>query len=714
MSAPGSDDHHSRDTPETSPVRRRRERHGDFTLTPRVLWVCLWALPVGALGAGAAWLLLRLIGLITQIAFFGRLSTALVSPGAAPHPWWLILGLPVLGGLVVGVMARYGSEKIRGHGMPEAIEAILIGRSRVEPKVAVLKPVSAAISIGTGGPFGAEGPIIMTGGALGSILAQHLRLSADERKALMVGGAAAGMAATFNAPLASVLLAVELLLFEWRPRSFLPVSAAVSVAVLLRIPLLGGGPIFPVDTASWHIGAGAEVWCVLAGAVGGLLAVAVTASIYFSEDTFTRLASLPRPALRRRDRTGERFAVHWMWWPAIGGLVIGLGGLVEPRALGVGYDVIADLLAGHAGLRLIVGILVVKSLIWSLSLGSGTSGGVLAPVFMIGAALGALGGQLLPGVGPGFWALVGLAAVVGGVMRSPLTGVVFSLELTHAWPALLALLITSTAAYAVAVLLLKRSVLTEKVARRGFHLTREYDVDPLEVLFVDEVMHSAPTVLGPDQRLPVDAEVLHATVPRPGRDPAFPLAVPGAPADGPDPRCGGSSDNGAVVRQRLFPVVDPDGMLRGIVSRDLLLHAVPGTGEPARVADLMNPSPVTVGPDHTLREVRALFATYAITAAPVVDAGPDHQGAVIGLVTVEHLLDGRLPDLAEEHHRSRVRAPLGRPADETVSSRTTKRRSEHPVFMREPALPHPGGARAMHPASTRAGTTAGPENDTQE
>ena len=707
MSEPGPD------TVGTSPAQRRRERHGDFTLTPRVLWVCLWALPIGALGAGAAWALLRLIGLITQVAFFGRISTTLVPPGASSHPWWLILGLPVLGGLAVGVMARYGSEKNRGHGMPEAIEAILIGRSRVEPKVAVLKPVSAAISIGTGGPFGAEGPIIMTGGALGSILAQYLRLSADERKALMVGGAAAGMAATFNAPLASVLLAVELLLFEWRPRSFIPVSAAVGVAVLLRVPLLGSGPIFPVDTTSWRLGAESEVLCVGAGAVGGLLAVAVTASVYFSEDTFARLASLPRPRLRRRDRAGERFAIHWMWWPAIGGLIIGLGGLVEPRALGVGYDVIADLLSGQAGMTLIVGILVVKSLIWSLSLGSGTSGGVLAPVFMIGAALGALEGQLLPDVGPGFWALVGLAAVVGGVMRSPLTGVVFSLELTHAWSALLALLITSTTAYAVSVLLLKRSVLTEKVARRGFHLTREYDVDPLEVLFVDEVMHSSPTVLGPDQRLPVHAEVFNATVPRSGRDPAFPLVVPGVPGGAPERRAGTSSENGAVVAQRLFPVVDPACTLRGVVSRDQLLHPTPRSGEPGRVVDLVNPCPLTVGPDHTLREVRALFATYAITAAPVVDPGPDHPGALIGLITVEHLLDGRLPDLAEEHHRSRLRVPLGRPAEDAAPSRTTMRRAAGPAFMREPTMPQPDPASAPRSAPTQAGTATGPEDHTQ-
>ncbi len=646
-----------------SAPRRRRTGLGDFTLAPRVLWICLWAVPIGALGAGAAWVLLRLIGLITHLVFFGSLSSQLVSPGVGPHPWWLVLTVPVAGGLVVGIMARYGSEKIRGHGMPEAIEAILIGRSRVEPKVAALKPVSAAISIGTGGPFGAEGPIIMTGGALGSLLAQYLRLSADERKALMVGGAAAGMAATFNAPLASVLLAVELLLFEWRPRSFLPVATAVSVSVLLRIPLLGGAPIFGLDTTGWHIGIVPELWCVVTGALGGLLAVAVTALVYFSEDTFSRLSSLPKPRWLRspsaaRGEAGERFSVHWMWWPAIGGLIIGLGGLIQPRALGVGYDVIGDLLSGHATLTLVVSILVVKSLIWGLSLGSGTSGGVLAPVFMIGAALGALEGQFLPAVGPGFWALVGLAAVVGGVMRSPMTGVVFSLELTHAWPALLALLITSTAAYAVSALLLKRSVLTEKVARRGYHLSREYDVDPLEVLFVDEVMHPDPVVLRAEQSLPLPAhtltEVLAATVPRPGRDPQFPTTV--LPSAGPGTEVADAS--GSVVRQRLFPVVDSAGILRGVVSRNQIEGAIGKPLGAATVGELISFAPVVVERDDTLRAVRARFAHYAITAAPVVSDGPDGEACLVGLVTVEHLLDGRLPDLAEEHHRTRARGPI--------------------------------------------------------
>ncbi|MCE0765753.1 chloride channel protein [Pseudonocardia kujensis] len=590
-------------------------RHlGDFTLNRRVLVTLAWSVPIGVLGAVAAWALLRLIALITNAVFVQRLSAEMVSPGAAPHPWWLVLCAPVVGGLVIGLMARYGSEKIRGHGMPEAIEAILMRRSRVEPRIAVLKPTSAAISIGSGGPFGAEGPIIMTGGAVGSILAQHLHLSADERKALMVSGAAAGMAATFDAPLASVLLAVELLLFEWRPRSFLPVTCAVAVATVLRAPLLGAGPLFPVDLGAVRTVPVVDLLCVGAGVVGGLLAVAVTALVYFSEDQFARLP------------------VHWMWWPAIGGLIIGIGGLIEPRALGVGYDVIGELLTGRATVSLIVGILLVKSLMWGLSLGSGTSGGVLAPVFMIGAALGAVEGLVFPEVAPGFWAMVGLAAVVGGVMRSPLTGVVFSLELTHAWSALLPLLIASASAYGVSALLLRRSVLTEKIARRGYHLSREYDVDPLEVLLADEVMAATPAVVAPDTPLPPSPELLAATLAR-------------QEVDG-----GSRAAGGGPPLQRLYPVVDDDGRLRGAVTRQTLV----APGGACSVGDVLIEDPVVVHADDTLREIASRFARHGITAAPVVDRADPAR--LVGLVTVDHLLDGRLRDLAEEHDRER---PLG-------------------------------------------------------
>jgi CIC family chloride channel protein len=584
------------------PQRERVAHLGDFKLQRRVLAITACAIPIGGAGAVAALALLRLIGLLTNLVFYQRIDTRLIAPGAGHHQPWLILLAPVAGGLVVGLMARFGSEKIRGHGMPEAIEAILVRGSRVEPRVAVLKPISAAVSIGTGGPFGAEGPIIMTGGALGSVIAQTLHMSADERKTLLVAGAAAGMTATFNAPLASVLLAVELLLFEWRPRSFIPVVAAVATSTILRGPLIGHAPLFPMTLAHLHLTSEAEVLCLAAGAVGGVLAVAATGLVYASEDLFNRLP------------------IHWMWWPAIGGLIIGVGGLIEPRALGVGYDVIDQLLTGHAGLSLIVGILVVKTSIWGLSLGSGTSGGVLAPVFMIGGALGALEAHVLPGVTPGFWALIGLAAVVGGVMRSPLTGVVFPLELTHAWPLLLPLLISSTAAYAVSALVLKRSVLTEKIARRGLHLSREYTTDPLEILLVDEVMDAEPVIAQAGE----------------------PLAGLAARAD--------------LGRQWLYPVGDGDARLLGVIPRRDLIDLDGSAAVPAERAAMA--AQLVVHPDDTLREVARRFASQHLTTAVVVEREGEQR--VLGLITVEHLLEAHLRDLVYERERERVLRPVPR------------------------------------------------------
>jgi H+/Cl- antiporter ClcA len=583
---------------------------GDFALTARVLPITGLALAVGAAGAGAAFVLLRLIGLITNLVFYQRVQTSLVAPGAVRHDAALVLLAPVAGGLLVGLMARFGSEKIRGHGMPEAIEAILAGGSRVAPRVALLKPISAAISIGTGGPFGAEGPIIMTGGAVGSILAQALKLTADERKTLLVAGASAGMAATFNAPLASVLLAVELLLFEWRPRSLIPVAAAVSVATVCRGFLLGTSPIFPV-TDLVHPGAGAIGLSLIPGITGGLLAIGATGLVYLAEDAFKKLP------------------FHWMWWPAIGGAIIGIGGLIEPRALGVGYDVIGQLLTGNAGLSLILGILIVKTLIWSLSLGSGTSGGVLAPVFMIGGALGALEGHILPHEFAGFWAMAGLAAVVGGVMRSPFTGIVFTLELTHAWNDLMPLLVASVSAYLLSVLLLKRSVLTEKIARRGLHLTREYSTDPLETFFAREVMTRDPVTL--DVRAWLD-DVLRR------KDQTARTARNNPP---------------------LYPVLDADGALTGIVTRRQLLAAPSAGGASARTVGHIARAPRTVVyADQTLREVAAAFAIASVTRAPVVERNDPTR--LLGVIDLAQLLHARRLDHAEEHHRQRhlrLRAP---------------------------------------------------------
>jgi len=444
---------------------------GDFTATRRMLPVAVLATGIGVLSAYVARALLQLIALFTNLFFFGRFDTRLVSPAEHHLGAWVVL-VPVVGGLLIGVLARYGSERIRGHGIPEALEAILMRGSRVEPRLAVLKPLSAAISIGSGGPFGAEGPIIMTGGAFGSLVAQAFHLTNAERKTLLVAGAAGGMTATFGSPLAAVLLAVELLLFEWKPRSFVPVMLSCAAAMTARQFLMPAGPIFHVPRHAEFIGVSALLGCALAGAAAGAVSVAMTRSVYFFEDLF---------AERLR-------VVHWMWWPALAAVVIGIGGWIEPRVLGVGYDVIEDLLSGKLAWRAALLLLLIKWGIWSFSLGSGTSGGVLAPLLLVGAALGVLEGALFPSVGAGFWALISMGAILGGTMRSPLTGILFSLEVTHDWDALLPLCIAVAVAHTFTVLALRRSILTERVSRRGFHLTREYGVDPLEVLFVREVM----------------------------------------------------------------------------------------------------------------------------------------------------------------------------------------------------------------------------------
>jgi H+/Cl- antiporter ClcA len=435
------------------------------------------AITIGVAAAFVGLGLLDLIGLITHLVYEGRLSTKLAPPRIGDLGAWSIL-IPVAGGLIVGLMARFGSERIRGHGIPEAIETILIGGSRMEPRLAVLKPISSAISIGTGGPFGAEGPIIVTGGAIGSLVGQLLHLTAAERRTLLVSGAAGGMTAVFGTPVAAVLLAGELLLFEWRPRSLAPVALAAASAEVVRSALAGSGllrkaPLFPLHT-SLHGGLPLEVaaGAALVGLLGGVLAAAMTASVYGAEDMFGRLR------------------LHWMWWPALGGVVVGVGGLIDSRVLGVGYDTIGAELAGGLTLGALAALLVAKLVVWAIALGSNTSGGVLAPVLMIGAAMGGLLGAVLPGADAGTWAMIGMAATLTGVMRSPLTSIVFALELTHDVNAMPALLVTCGCAYLLSVLVLKRSILTEKVARRGYHVFREYEVDPLRALQVRDALAS--------------------------------------------------------------------------------------------------------------------------------------------------------------------------------------------------------------------------------
>jgi chloride channel protein, CIC family len=467
------------------------------------------ALVIGVGATFLAVLLLRLIAISTNLFYYHRFSSVSASPADSSLGHWMVV-VPVIGGVIVGLMARFGSDKIRGHGIPEAIEAILLQRARVDPKIAILKPLSAAIAIGSGGPFGAEGPIIMTGGAFGSLVAQWIHLTDAERTTLLVAGAAAGMSATFATPVAAILLAVELLLFELRPRSLVPVAIASATAAILRGYLIGPGPLFQtpaisdVDRIPFAIGA------LLLGAVIGLIAAGMSRMMYAFEDFF---ASLP---------------IHWMWWPALGGIGVGVGGLVFPRGLGVGYDNIAELLHGSAPISLIIGILLAKSLMWAFSLGSGTSGGVLAPLLMIGGAIGAMAGRIghAPFEMQAFWALIGMGAMLAGSLGVPMTAILFSLEVTHCLHALVPLTIGCVFSYLVTALLMPRSILTEKLSRRGYHLTREYGVDPLEIVMVADLMSPNSQLVTPREETALPRVFIYADCT--GRSAAELMATEGA------------------------------------------------------------------------------------------------------------------------------------------------------------------------------------------
>jgi H+/Cl- antiporter ClcA len=541
-----------------------------------------------------------LIAFFTNLFFYGQVSLVFRSPALHKLGAWVLL-VPTAGGLLIGLMARYGSERIRGHGIPEAMEAILIGRSRMEPKVAVLKPVSSALSIGSGGPFGAEGPIIMTGGAFGSLIAQAFHMTAAERKTLLVAGAAGGMSATFASPVAAVLLGVELLLFEWKPRSAIPVAIASACAAAVRSYLYGTGALFPVPV---HVAIGP--WGVLSALVIGLsagaLSALLTTAVYAAEDFFQRLP------------------VHWMWWPALGGLVIGIGGLIEPQALGVGYETIADLLQGKFVAGALLVLMLVKGFIWAVSLGSGTSGGVLAPLLILGGSLGALESAFLPDGNPALWPAVSMAAVLGGTMRCPFTAVVFALELTHDVNALPPLLTASTVAYAFTVLVMKRSILTEKVARRGYHLSREYSVDPLELLSVAEVMTAKVVSVAPDAAA------------RRVRENYF---------------------DKTHRKHQGYPVIDRNGTLVGMITRaNFLEQPVSASIDSLTIAEIMRRDLVVAYPEESCRTAAERMAQFDVGRLPVVSVAQPTR--LLGIVTRSDLLKPRERHVRDEQERERL------------------------------------------------------------
>jgi len=560
------------------------------------------AVIVGVIGSLVAYALLWLIAVITNLAFYHRISPLPAVPQGHHLGYWVIM-VPIAGAVIIGLMARFGSEKIRGHGIPEALEAILLGRSRIQPKVAILKPLSAAISIGTGGPFGAEGPIIMTGGALGSLFGQQFHLSAAERKTLLVAGAAAGMSAVFATPVAAVLLAVELLLFEWKPRSFIPVAVAALVASVMRVPLLGSGPIFPV---SIHPSPSAEqlAWAVVVGVLAGFGSSLLTLLVYACEDLFGKLP------------------MHWMWWPAIGAVFIGVGGIIEPRVLGVGYDTIHGLLRGEMVGAAVAGLMIAKALVWAVALGSGTSGGVLAPLLIMGGALGAFLARWIPGGDAGLWAAVGMAAMMGGTMRAPLTAMIFTVELTHDFNLFSALLIASVAALGVTVLLMPRSILTEKLARRGHHITREYSIDPFELVCVRDVMdQSAPAI--PDT---TKVSELSARLAR--------------------------GDPGLNRHQGIL-LVNEERRLVGIITRGDIIRSLRQNGSNGiTVAEAGSTELVVTYPDEPLQAALSKMLRNDIGRLPVVER--ENPTRLVGYLGRAAILSARLRLHEEEHLREKV------------------------------------------------------------
>ncbi|MBZ9856664.1 chloride channel protein [Mesorhizobium sp. CA13] len=569
----------------------------DFTTDARVLLIAGIAVVVATAGLFAGIILLKLIRLATNVAYFGQFTLADLKLEDTPLGYAAV-AVPVIGALIIGLMARYGSEKIRGHGIPEAIEAILLGRSRLDAKVAVLKPLSSAISIGSGGPFGAEGPIIMTGGAIGSLIAQMLPVSDNERKTLLVAGAAAGMTTVFGTPIAAIMLAVELLLFEWTPRSFIPVAVAAIVAEVERTMLHMPGPIFPFQGGMAISFAGLGGW-VLIGVAAGLLSALLTQMVYACEDGFQKLP------------------IHWMWWPMLGGLVVGIGGLIEPQALGVGYDNISNMLDGRTVATAALLLLVVKAVIWSVALGSGTSGGVLAPLLIMGGAMGAVLAGFLPAADPGFWALLAMAATMGGTMRAPLTATFFAVELTGNTHVLVPLIAACAAAHAVTVLLMKRSILTEKIARRGHHLVREYRVDPFALTRVHEVMTTQV------QSVPATM-TLHGAA-------AF-LTAP-------------------ETRHPSFPVIDGNRQVLGLIDPPAILRwRRAGKHRTTTLGDLLAGSKVTLAyPDEYLEGLSDKLLMANVSHLPVVARD---DGTLVGYVGWKDLMRVRSRKQAEERDRT--------------------------------------------------------------
>ena len=561
---------------------------------------------IGLLAYLIAFVLYNLIGLFTNIFFYHRFSTAFLSARHNQLGLWVIL-IPVIGGVVVGFMAKYGSSKIKGHGIPEAMEAVLVNRSRIEPRVAILKPISAAIAIGTGGPFGAEGPIIQTGGAIGSLVGQVLHTTASERKVLLACGAAAGMSATFNTPIAGVILAIELLLFEFKARSFIPLVIASTLATAVHMQLLGAGPMFKVTAMDFGIPHALPFYLLL-GLVCGLAAVGFSKLLYWTEDQF------------------EKLPVDELWWPAIGALGLGIIGYFVPRVLGVGYDTIGDILNANLAWKILIVVMVAKAVALVISLGSGTSGGLLAPMFMSSAALGgvfAMGmNRIFPAanLSAGAFALVAMGAVFGAASRATFSFIIFAFEITRDYNSVLPLMLVSVIADGIAMLLMPRaSIMTEKLARRGLHIHQEYEADALRQMMVSETMEKDVPKVAADMKVGELADLIAR------RDPE-------------------------LCHHQGMLILDSEGKLAGVITRGDVVRALdkdPSGG--LSVLEAGTRDVVVTYPNELLHDASAKMLRNDVGRLPVVDR--DDPRRVVGYLGRPGIMAARLRGLEDEHIR---------------------------------------------------------------
>jgi H+/Cl- antiporter ClcA/CBS domain-containing protein len=572
----------------------------------RMVIVSFLAAGVGLMAGLIAFLLYRLIGLFTNIVFYHRFVADFTSARHNQLGLWVIV-MPVIGGIIVGIMAKYGTPKIKGHGIPEAMEAVLVNRSRIAPRVAILKPISAAIAIGTGGPFGAEGPIIQTGGAVGSLVGQIFHTTGSERKVLLACGAAAGMSATFNTPIAGVILAIELLLFEFKARSFIPLVIASVLATAVHMRLLGAGPMFRVTPMDFGVPHALPFYLIL-GLVCGVAAVGFSKLLYWTEDLF------------------EKLPIDELWWPAIGALGLGIIGYFVPRVLGVGYDTIGDILNANLAFKLLVIVMVAKAIALVVSLGSGTSGGLLAPMFMSSAALGGLFAmgidKIFPAaqLSPGAFALVAMGAVFGAASRATFTFIIFAFEITRDYNSVLPLMLVCVIADGIAMLLMPRaSIMTEKLARRGLRIDQNYETDVLQQMVVSETMDSEPPTITGDMRIQELADRL-------------------------------AKHDPTVSRHQGILIVDGAGKLAGVITRGDLFRALSkdSTGEMS-VLEAGTSRVIVTYPDEGLHEASAKMLRNNIGRLPVVDR--INSGKVVGYLGRPGIMAARMRRLEEEHVR---------------------------------------------------------------